>query len=359
MKALKRVLIMAGGTGGHVFPGLALARHLSANGVEVHWLGTMNGLESRLVPAENIPLHFISIQGLRGKGLKSLLSAPLKLLIALKQSLSVIRKIKPDIVIGMGGFASGPGGVACWLLRCPLIIHEQNAKPGFTNKILSRFSRRILEGFPDAFKQEARVMVVGNPVREEIEHLSPPDPSHIVNTPFRLLVIGGSLGAQGLNEIVPRALLQLPENLRPEILHQTGEKHFAATKGNYESAGIKANLQPFINDMAGAYSWANMVLCRAGASTIAELCTAGLGAILVPYPYATDDHQTANADFMVKHGAGLCVSQTELTEQKLADIIRQFSASPDKRFVMAEAAWQLRKVDVAGKIYRILCETIN
>jgi len=360
-KQLKRVLMMAGGTGGHVFPGLAVARHLRSKGVEVHWLGTKQGLESRLIPAENIPLHLIAINGLRGKGLVTLLQAPFKIAIAIKQSLSVIREIKPDAVIGMGGFVSGPCGIACWLSHRPLIIHEQNARAGFTNKVLSRFSRRILEGFPDVFRKQSKVIAVGNPVRDEIAHL--PSPTIRFNSSnqnhFRLLVLGGSLGAQGLNESVPRALMKLKPEHRPEIWHQTGEKHFETTKKFYESMGMQAKLTPFIHDMAEAYLWANMVLCRAGASTIAELCAAGLGAILVPYPYAVDDHQTANADFMVKNGAALCIQQSELRDTLLADTIRQFSCSPEKRLEMAEAAYQLRQMDVAEKIYEILCEVIN
>jgi len=356
-KQLKRVLIMAGGTGGHVFPGLAVARHLTSKGVEVHWLGTKQGLESRLIPAENIPLHLITINGLRGKGFFTLLLAPLKISVAVKQSLCVIKKVKPDAVIGMGGFVSGPGGLASWLSRRPLVIHEQNARAGFTNKVLARFSRCILEGFPDVFSKQSKVIAVGNPVRDEIEHLPPP--SKRFDSSPRLLVLGGSLGAQGLNESLPRALLQLKVEERPEIWHQTGNKHFEMTKKLYESMGVQANLTPFIHEMAEAYSWANMVLCRAGASTIAELCTAGLGAILVPYPHAVDDHQTANADFMVKNGAALCMQQAELTDSRLADIIRQFSQAPDKRLRLAEAAYQLRKVDVAEKIYKILCDVIN
>jgi UDP-N-acetylglucosamine--N-acetylmuramyl-(pentapeptide) pyrophosphoryl-undecaprenol N-acetylglucosamine transferase len=357
-KQLKRVLIMAGGTGGHVFPGLAVAKYLSANGVDVHWLGTKQGLESRLVPAENIPLHLIAINGLRGKGIKTLLLAPFKVSLAIKQSLCVIRKVKPDVVIGMGGFVSGPGGMASWLSHCPLIIHEQNAKAGLTNKMLARFSKRILEGFPNVFNQPSKVFAVGNPVRNEIAYLPPPAERKL-DTSFRLLVLGGSLGAQGLNEAVPRALALLKPEERPEVWHQTGEKHFEATKKIYESMGIRVKLTPFITDMAEAYTFATMVLCRAGASTVAELCAAGLGAVLVPYPYAVDDHQTANADFMVKNGAALCVQQSELTGDKLADILRQFSQSPDQRLKMAEAAWQLRKINVAERIYDILCDVVR
>ncbi len=360
MKPLKRVLIMAGGTGGHVFPGLAVARQLNANGVEVHWLGTSSGLEARLVPAENIPLHIVNVQGLRGKGIRKLLSAPLRLAFALRQSLSVINKIKPDVVMGMGGFVSGPGGLASWLASRPLIIHEQNAKAGLTNKVLAHFARRVLEGFPDAFRQQAKVMAVGNPVRSEMEAFAPPHQRfQTKKTPFRLLIIGGSLGAQGLNDIVPRALALLKEEERPEVWHQTGEKHLAAAQQTYAELGVKAKLMPFIDDMPAAYQFADMVLCRAGASTIAELCTVGLGAILVPYPFAVDDHQTANADFMVKNGAARCIQQSALTDTLLADIIREFSAAPEKRLAMAEAAYQLRMPDVAARIYQILCEVVN
>jgi UDP-N-acetylglucosamine--N-acetylmuramyl-(pentapeptide) pyrophosphoryl-undecaprenol N-acetylglucosamine transferase len=358
-KSLKRVLIMAGGTGGHVFPGLVVAKFLNANGVDVHWLGTQQGIESRLIPAENIPLHKITINGLRGKGMKSLLAAPFKISLAIKQSLSVIREVKPDVVIGMGGFVSGPGGIASWLSHCPLIIHEQNAKAGLTNKVLARFSRCILEGFPDVFGQQSKVFAVGNPVRNEIAMLPPPSIRTHASSGFRLLVLGGSLGAQGLNDIVPKALSQLSVGDRPEVWHQTGDKHIETAKKSYESRGVEAKLTPFITNMAEAYAWADMVLCRSGASTVAELCAAGLGAILVPYPYAVDDHQTANANFMVRNGAALCVQQSELTEQRLADIIKQFSQGRDKHLKMAEAAYQLRKVNVAEKIYKILCDVIN
>lgn len=357
-KQLKRVLIMAGGTGGHVFPGLAVARYLHENNVDVHWLGTKQGIESKLVPAANIPLHLITIGGLRGKGVKTLMSAPIKISAAVRQSLCVIKEVNPDAVIGMGGFVSGPGGVASWLSRRPLIIHEQNAKAGLTNKVLARFSRRVLEGFPHAFRKQPKVIPVGNPVRHEIESLPPPSERFDSSTPFRLLILGGSLGAQALNEIVPRALARLKPEERPEVWHQTGEKHFETAQKAYQSMGVLAKLTPFISDMAQAYAWANMVLCRAGASTVAELCAAGLGAIFVPFPYAVDDHQTANASYMVKNNAALCIQQAELTDTQLADILRQFTHSPEKRLAMAESAYQLRKVKVAEKFYEILCDVI-
>jgi len=355
---MKRILIMAGGTGGHVFPGLTLAHYFRDQGVEVHWLGTERGLESRLVPEANIPLHFITISGLRGKGLATLMGGPFRIATAIKQSMRVMNEIKPDVVIGMGGFVSGPGGIASWLSHRPLVIHEQNAQAGLTNKILARFSKRVLEGFPNSFTSQSKVMAVGNPVRTEIVNLPPP---HIrlnpIRSPLRLLVIGGSLGAQALNDVVPRAMQQLNADDRPLILHQTGDKHIEAAKKMYESRGVTATLQPFIKDMANAYAWADVVLCRAGALTVAELCAVGLGAIFVPFPYAVDDHQTANAQFMVKHEAALCIQQSELTESRLASIVKELAKSPEKRLAMAQAAYQLRKVSVVERIYEI-CQEI-
>lgn len=359
-KELKCVLIMAGGTGGHVFPGLALAHYLRERGVAVHWLGTPQGLESRLVPEANIPMHLISISGLRGKGVKALLSAPYKIARAVLQSLRIMKEVKPDVVIGMGGFVSGPGGMASWLSRRPLIIHEQNAKAGFTNKMLAYVAKRVLEGFPAAFKPRPNVIVIGNPVRAEIGNLpAPEDRLTPARSPLRLLVLGGSLGAQAINEIVPRALARLEAGERPQVLHQTGDKHFEAAQAVYGALGIKADLKPFIKDMAQAYSWADMVLCRAGALTVAELCTVGLGAIFVPFPYAVDDHQTANANFMVKHNAAFCIQQAELTESRLADIVRELSVKPKERLAMAEAAYQLRNMKVTEKIFEICKEVCH
>lgn len=355
---LKRVLIMAGGTGGHVFPGLAVANCLREHGVDVHWLGTQQGLEARLIPEAAIPLHLITITGLRGKGIKPLLTAPLRVSIAIKQAWRIMRDVKPDVVIGMGGFVSGPGGIASWLAGRPLIIHEQNAKAGFTNKMLARFARYILEGFPAAFADSPNVLNVGNPVRPEIANLSPPQERlQPPRTRCRLLILGGSLGAQALNTVVPRALAEIAIQERPEVWHQTGDKHFEAAKKHYADLQVQAELQPFISDMAHAYAWADMVVCRAGALTVAELCAAGLGAIFVPFPHAVDDHQTANAAFMVENHAALCIQQSELTEAQLADIVRQYVKSPEKRLAMAQAAYQLRKVNVAEKIFE-LCEEV-
>ena len=354
---LTRVLIMAGGTGGHIFPGLAIAHYLRERGIEVHWLGTPQGMETRLVTEANFPLHLIQIGGLRGKNIKTLLTAPFKITKAIWQALRVMKTVQPDVVIGLGGFVSGPGGIASWLTGHPLIIHEQNAKAESTNKILALFAKRILEGFPQAFKPSARVMTVGNPVRPEIANLPPPNRRlDISRTPLRLLVLGGSLGAQALNDIVPRMLSKLTEAERPQVLHQTGDKHFAAAKMAYESMQVHADLKPFIKDMANAYGWADVVLCRAGALTVAELSAVGLGAIFVPFPHAVDDHQTMNAQYMVRNAAALCIQQNELTEDKLADIVKQFLGSPQKRIAMAEAAYELRKINVVEQVYDICKE---
>ena len=359
-KILKRVLIMAGGTGGHVFPGLAIAEYLRRKAIEVYWLGTREGLETKWVGEAHIPLRFITITGLRGKGIKSQLLAPFKIVKAIWQAYRVIHEVNPDVVIGMGGFVSGPGGIASWLSRYPLIIHEQNAKVGITNKILAVFAKKILEGFPSAFSNRSKVMTVGNPVRAEIESLSPPEIRlYPPRSPFHLLVLGGSLGAKALNEMMPRVLSSLPTNKRPVIFHQTGDKHFEDTKKYYESTGIDVKLVPFVQDMASAYAWADMVLCRAGALTVAELSSAGLGAIFVPFPFAVDDHQTANAEYMVKHHAAIYIQQTDLTAERLSDIVSTFSDKPEKRLAMAKAAYQLRKANVCEKIFNIMCDVVN
>jgi UDP-N-acetylglucosamine--N-acetylmuramyl-(pentapeptide) pyrophosphoryl-undecaprenol N-acetylglucosamine transferase len=360
MSELKRVLIMTGGTGGHVFPGIAVARELQMHGITVAWLGTEKGMEARLVPAAGIPLHFISISGLRGKGFKALLLAPWKLLKAITQAAKVIRQFKPDIVLGMGGFVSGPGGIASWLLGYPLIIHEQNAKAGLTNKWLALVAAKVLEAFPDTFSARKKIITTGNPVRTEITVLPPPAQRFAGRSqPLHLLVIGGSLGAAAFNELVPKALALLDAKERPDVLHQTGEKHTAITQQNYVDLNLTATVQPFIEDMGSAYAWADVVLCRAGALTVAELCAAGLGAILVPYPYAVDDHQTANANYLVKNSAAMIIQQTELTPESLASIIKELSASPAKRTAMAQAAYQLRKIDATSNVLKICGEVCS
>lgn len=359
MKSLKRVVIMTGGTGGHVFPGLAVASYLREQGVDVHWLGTRTGLEAKLVPDANFPFHTIAITGLRGKGIKPLLAAPYKVSVAILQARRILNKINPDVVVGMGGFVSGPGGIASWLRRCPLIIHEQNAIAGTANKLLAPMAKKVLLGFPNAFKSQTKVITIGNPVRPEIECLAPPHERMRNRTSFRLLILGGSLGAQALNDVVPRALAKIPEKDRPMVLHQTGDKHIESTINTYQSMGIAATVKPFLHDMADAYAWADLVICRAGALTVSELCNVGLGAIFIPFPYATDDHQTANANYMVKNKAALCISQKALTVNSLSRLIHQLTQSKNECQAMANAAFTLRKVQVAAKFFDILTEVIS
>lgn len=371
MAKLTRVLIMAGGTGGHVFPGLAVAKRLCSLGIDVHWLGTKTGLEARLVAEAGIPIHFISISGFHGKRLKNKLFLPFKIGMALMQSLKIIHQFNPDVVIGMGGFVSGPGGIASWLLRKKLVIHEQNAKPGSTNLFLAKIATQVLQAFPNTFLtlKKTKVLTVGNPVREEIMALPSPNErlerSDRVDQPDQtknlkhLLVLGGSLGAQAINELLPKALAQLPAEIRPKVLHQTGDKHLEETIKCYNTAGVTADIVPFIIEMDKAYLWADVVLCRAGALTIAELCAAGLGAVLVPFPYAVGDHQTANANFMVDNHAALLVQQAVLTESMLADILQMLCRSNEKCKTMAKAAYTLRQADATHTIVTVCQEVCH
>lgn len=313
------ILIMAGGTGGHVFPALAVARALRGRDQEVVWLGTRKGLEANLVPKEGIPLEWIRVAGLRGKGFVDWLLAPLKLLIAVFDAIAVVIRRRPKVVLGMGGFASGPGGFAAWLLRRPLIIHEQNSIAGLTNRLLAGFAREVLEAFPGSFSAGVKTRLVGNPVRSDIVAL--PDPAQRLaghHGALRILVLGGSQGAKVLNQMVPRAIALLPEGKRPEVWHQAGALTFEVAREAYAAAGVSVRLDSFIDDVAEAYGWADMVICRAGALTISELTAAGLGAVVVPYPSAADDHQTGNAQYLVAAGAGVMIPQSSLTPESLA-----------------------------------------
>lgn len=358
MTKLKRVLIAAGGTGGHIFPGLAIADVFRQQGVDVQWMGTQKGMEKEFVSRANIPLHFISIGGLRGKGIKDLLLGPARIVIALLQSIYLLHRYKPDVVIGMGGYVSGPVGLASWMLGIPLVIHEQNARAGTANKCLFPFANKVLEGFPHTFSSK-KVVMTGNPVRAEMVALPTPKERLQARSgqPWRLLVLGGSLGAAAINEIVPRALSKLPPDQRPEVYHQTGDKFLEMTLTHYQLAGVQAKVVPFIREMDKAYAWADVVLCRAGALTIAELCGVGIGAILVPFPYAVDDHQTANATYMADHQAAIIVQQSALTDEMLVGLLSELGASETKRIAMAEAAYALRQVDAANKV-QMICEEI-
>lgn len=334
-----RLMVMAGGTGGHVFPALAVAERLREQGMEVTWVGTRQGMEARLVPSRGFELDCIPISGLRGKGRAALLVAPLRLAGALWAAGRVLLRRRPHVVLGMGGFASGPGGLMAWLLRRPLVIHEQNRIPGLTNQWLARLADRVFEAFPGSFPAERRAQACGNPVRPEIAALAPPAERLAGRAgPPRLLVLGGSLGAKALNETLPPALAGLPPEVRPEVRHQCGERTLDIARAAYAAAGVEAELVPFIDDMAQAYGWADLVVCRAGALTVSELAAAGVGAILVPYPFAVDDHQVANARVLSEAGAARLVRQRDLTVTALTELLATLLADRKTLLAMAEAA---------------------
>lgn len=345
------MMVMAGGTGGHVFPALAVAQELRDRDVAVTWLGTRRGIEAELVPNHKFPINYIDVEGVRGRGIVKLLKAPFVLIKAIWQSVNVIRNQKPDVVLGLGGFASGPGGVAARLLGLPLVIHEQNAIAGTTNKLLSNIANRVLEAFPGALP---RGEWVGNPVRREIAAL--PLSKQVNDRPLQLLVLGGSLGASAINQQVPAALALLAQSARPQVRHQCGRAHQAVTEKAYSVAGVEVGIEPFIADMAEAYGWADMVICRAGALTVAELTAAGVGALLVPYPHAIDDHQTKNGEWLVGQGAALLIQQPELTPEKLAALISEWSGDRDKLQSMAVNARQMAKAGVAESVADVCME---
>jgi len=345
---VRPVLIMAGGTGGHVFPALAVADELRLRGIPVIWLGTQAGIESRVVPQAGYPIEWMSITGLRGKNTITLLFAPVRLLIACWQALSVLFRRNPCAVLGMGGFASGPGGLMAWLIRKPLLVHEQNAIPGLTNKVLAKFATVVLQAFPAVFKQ---AKTTGNPVRQSICEINKPedrDLKHQGN--LRLLVIGGSLGAVKLNEIIPQALEKIEPSQRPQVVHQTGDRNIDSARIFYSDAGVEAKVEAFIDDMPSAYKWADLVICRAGAMTVFELAAVGIASVLVPYPYAVDDHQTFNAQYLEAAGAAIIKQQDELTADWLVDVINDFSANRKKLLEMAVAARKLAIPDSAKTI---------
>jgi len=349
-----KVLIMAGGTGGHVFPALAVAAELQSRGAQVEWLGTRAGIEAELVPAAGIPLHFIDVKGVRGKSLAARLLAPVQILRAVAQALKALRRLAPQVVIGLGGYASGPGGVAARLLRIPLVIHEQNAVAGTTNRILSRFATRVLQAFPGVF---AAGEVTGNPVRKEIADLDAPAIRGVGrHEPLRLLILGGSLGALAINTLVPEALALLGGGAKFEVRHQCGRRHEQQTRDNYAKMGVSASVEPFVTDMAQAYGWADFVVCRAGALTVSELAAAGVGALLIPFPAAIDDHQTRNGEWLVSGGAALLVQQSELTASKLAAILAHVHNNPEQLEDMANKARALGIADAAQRVADICLE---
>ena len=350
------VMILAGGTGGHIFPGLAVACALRERSVPVLWLGAHGGMETRLVPANDFAIETIAVRGLRGKRLASSLGAPFVLLRSLWQALRVLRRVRPRAVISFGGFAAGPGGLAAWILRRPLIVHEQNRAPGMTNRVLARLAERVLCGFPDSFPGVANE-TVGNPVRQEISSLLPPSqrlPAH--EGLLRLLVLGGSQGARAINATVPRVIASLQPTGALEIRHQCGEKMLEETRAAYVAAGVPASIEPFIADMAAAYGWADLVIGRAGALTIAELCAAGVASVLVPFPGAVDDHQARNADYLKERGGGDWLRQDEHLEQGLRQRLQALLADRGKLVEMAIAARAAAYPNAARRVAEIALE---
>ena len=313
------IMMMAGGTGGHIFPGLATAKALMAQGYHIHWLGTPNSMEAELVPKHGIDISFIPVTGLRGKGIKYLLKAPFLIAQSLGKAIAVLRKHRPVCVVGMGGYVTGPGGVAAKLLGIPLVIHEQNAVAGLTNKLLSKIAVRVLEAFPQALKTKSnqhKVFLTGNPVRSDIAAIQPVQCSQ----PLRVLVLGGSRGALAINKVMPAVVKQLQN--RMTVWHQTGAFSYEETLADYQMNDVQGKVTAFIDDMAAAYAWADIVVCRAGALTIAELAAAGRGAILIPFPLAVDDHQTVNGQYLTTHQAAMMIQQRDLTVDHLTDILK-------------------------------------
>jgi UDP-N-acetylglucosamine--N-acetylmuramyl-(pentapeptide) pyrophosphoryl-undecaprenol N-acetylglucosamine transferase len=315
----RTALVMAGGTGGHIFPGLAVAEALRERGWRVHWLGAPDSMESQLVPRRGFPLETISFGGVRGKGVKTLVLLPLKLLRAFWQSIQVVRRVRPQVVIGLGGYITFPGGMMSVLLGKPLVLHEQNSVAGMANKVLAGVADRVYSAFPGAMK---KAQWIGNPLRAEFLRQPEPEVRFAGRTgPLRVLVVGGSLGAKALNEIVPQALARIPAAQRPQVLHQSGAKQIDELGANYTKAGVQAALTPFIDDTAGAFAEADLVICRAGASTVTEIAAVGAAALFVPFPSAVDDHQTTNARFLVDAGGGWLVQQRDLTPDTLAPML--------------------------------------
>ncbi|MFK7814973.1 MAG: undecaprenyldiphospho-muramoylpentapeptide beta-N-acetylglucosaminyltransferase [Gammaproteobacteria bacterium] len=348
------VMILAGGTGGHVFPALAVAMHIEEQDVPVIWVGTKRGIEARVVPGAGYKIEWIAVNGLRGKGFATYLLAPFKLALASLQVTRLLIKYRPCAVLGMGGFVAGPGGLIAALLRRPLIIHEQNAIAGLTNRLLAPFAKRILTGFPSTLARK-NVEVLGNPVRAEISQIQREYPvAEPSDRALRVLVFGGSLGAHALNKTVPEAIAQviedLPEELHPEVWHQAGKNKHRFTVDNYKSHNVACRVDTFIDDMQEAYAWADLVICRAGAITVAELSIAGVGAIFIPYPYAVDDHQTANAAALVQAGAALIIPEKELTVKKLANTLQELLTNRTTLRSFAEATRALAKPQAAKDV---------
>lgn len=350
--ANRSILVMAGGTGGHIFPALAVADVLRAQEWQVTWLGAPNSMEAELVPKHGYQMAAVRFSGLRGKGLLRKLLLPLNLMVALWQSAAAMLRYRPDVVLGMGGYITFPGGLMAALLRRPLVIHEQNSIAGLSNKVLARLANRVLTGFPDVLP---KAVWCGNPVRNAIAELAAPEQRYALRKgPINLLVVGGSLGAKALNEAVPHALAQLPIDARPTVLHQTGRAHYDAVVALYRQVDVKAEVQPFIDDMAASYANADLVICRSGALTVAELAASGVASLLIPFPFAVDDHQMHNARFLSDAGAAILLPQPQLTAAKLAALLMELSR--EKLVVMAQKARSMSKANAAETVANVCRE---
>lgn len=342
------VLIMAGGTGGHIFPALAVADTIQNEGAPVVWLGTEKGLESKVIPKEGIDIQYIRISGLRGKGLLHKLAAPFKIVDAIIQAYKIIRRIKPRAVLGMGGYVTGPGGIAAWISGTPLYIHEQNAIAGLTNKILSRIANRVFEAFPGSFKQMAKLTCSGNPIRKEFFGLQQVEERFAAREgKLNVLVLGGSLGAKVLNEVVPEAVSKIEGSVRPNVRHQAGERTINIAKEQYDQVGVVAEVTTFIDDMAQSFEWADIIICRAGALTVAEIAVVGVPAILVPFPHAVDDHQTQNARYLSTAGAAVLMPQERLNADCLYKEMMKLIQDKKLRIKMAKKAKELARENAA------------
>lgn len=343
------IMVMAGGTGGHVFPALAVAQELIERGESVVWMGTRQGIEARLVPQAGIAIEWLRVSGIRGKGLVALVKAPFRIMQACYQAFSILRQHRPRAVLGMGGFAAGPGGLMAGTMRIPLIIHEQNAIIGLTNKLLSRLARINFFAFPQASKGIKRARVVGNPVRQSIIDIGALE-SRVGSKSVNLLVIGGSLGARTLNQVMPNALKQLKGKYPVTVRHQSGPKNLADCQQAYSQAGVEAVITPFIDNMDEAYSWADLVVCRAGALTVAEISAAGRASILVPYPYAVDDHQFHNAGFLGDAGAALRIRDSEFTPDAVAELLGKLVSDPAELKRMGQKARSVAYLDASQQV---------
>ena len=346
------ILVMAGGTGGHIFPGLAVAEYLRNCGWKVSWLGNQNGMEYRLVKACNFPFEAVDFGGLRGKGIKAKLMLPFNLTKASYQSWKIMRRLKPGIVLGMGGYITFPGGLMAKLLKKPLVLHEANSVAGSANRALAKIAMRTLTGFPDTM---AHAEWVGNPIREEFETVSAPAKRYDERTgPLSILVVGGSLGAAALNEAIPAALALMDKEARPRVIHQAGDKHLADLQKRYADLDVEADIRPFIDDMPAAYAQADLVICRSGAMTVSEIAACGVASCLIPFPYAIDDHQTANACFLSDADAAILLPQADLNPQDLASMIQNFSRQDLQ--VMAERAHALAKPNATQRVAEVCAD---